>query len=155
MIEIVLCLIGLGIIIALIIIIVQNTKKKWKCIDGKCESDINGEYTSETNCKNNCKEKTTNTILKKESEENNFWACSKDNKCIPSPQGIYTSAQACKSNCKETDTVSTINYYPQSMIPVWRSYPGPIWPHRRPHYWPYPRSHRPHRPRSPGKGRRK
>lgn len=137
MIEILLSIIGIGIFIALIVIIYQNSKKKWKCIEGKCEPDINGEYTSKSNCKNNCKEKSLSTTLENESQENTPWACTNNYKCIQSNQGIYTTEEACRSNCNAPDP--TPNYYPQSMIPFWR-------PYRRPYYWPHRKPHRHHSP---------
>lgn len=132
-------LLSIGILIALIIIIYQNSKKKWKCVEGKCEPDINGEYTSESNCKNNCKEKPSSTTLENELQENIRWACTNDYKCIQSNQGIYATEDACHSKCN-APAPAPIYYYPQSMIPFWR-------PYRRPYYWPHrkPHRHSPHK----------
>jgi len=132
-----LIIIGVAIVSALIVIIYQNSKKKWKCVEGKCEPDINGEYTSESNCKNNCKEKPSSTTLE---NKNIPWACTNEYKCIQSNQGIYTTKEACHSKCNapDPDPVPTY-YYPQSMIPFWR-------PYRRPYYWPHRKPHRHHSP---------
>ena len=71
--------------------------RKWKCVEGRCELDINGKYSSESDCINSCKPK-----------EMNAWACNSDYQCVKSDQG-YTSEELCKKNCNNNV------YYPQSL----------------------------------------
>lgn len=119
-------MVNLAILIVLVILtiltlgvwylVLLQKRKKWKCVEGRCESDINGQYSSESECLNSCKNK---------SEELNAWACNSDFQCVKSNQG-YTSEELCKKNCGNDNT-----YYPQSLyteLPVrWR--PG-LWPGR-------------------------
>jgi len=123
------------VILAVIYLIWREHYKKWKCTEGGCEFDIDGDYTSKSECLNACKQKQE-MMSTMENDELDAWACTvsgNNYQCIRSDEGEYTSQEACQKNCSEPSY-----YYPQTML--YR--PINIWDRpRRPRYW-WPRSGR-------------
>lgn len=111
-------------LIAIIIILLRKNshKTKWKCVEGSCEQDMNGDYISETACKKACQEK-----LKQSKDQAYAWACNSNYQCIPASQG-FTTKELCEQNCQVPD--SNINYYPYL---DYGYYPQSLW--YRPWYW--------------------
>jgi uncharacterized protein YegP (UPF0339 family) len=100
-------------VIGAVIVLVRRTdhgNHRWRCKEGKCEIDINGQYGSKTACQEAC-----NSSL-------NAWACTSDHQCVKSEQG-YTSKQLCEQNCAPPnatvgypDYYPAYPYYPQSLL---------------------------------------
>lgn len=126
------------VILALAYLTWRVTHKKWKCTEGGCETDIDGDYASKSECMEACKQKQAMRamVAAHEDDEPDAWACSvsgNNYQCIRSDEGEYTSQEACQKNCSAPSY-----YYPQTML--YR--PVSLWDHpRRPRYW-WPRSGR-------------
>jgi hypothetical protein len=108
-------------LLAIMFIFYRFLHKKWRCTEGSCEQDIDGDYASKSECLDACKQKQA---MMKE-EENDAWACTNGYQCIKSEQGDYATEEACQKNCQQPTNYYT-QYYPQSLY-----YP------RRPTYWNY------------------
>lgn len=112
-------------------LVYNNDHRRWKCTEGSCEQDIDGDYASKSACLDACKKKQAmmRTMFQdSESKSNdNAWACTSNYECIPSSEGKFVSKNACESTCKQPTTYYYPSYYPQTL----NYYP------RRPYYWNY------------------
>jgi hypothetical protein len=124
-------------------LVYRNVHKRWRCTEGSCEQDIDGDYASKSACLDACKKKQAmmQTMTQAPESDEDAWACTSNYECIPSSKGKFVSKDACESTCKQPTTY----YYPRYYYPQSLYYP------RRPYYWDYGRYR--HRKKRHKKGR--
>ena len=123
----------ISVVIALSLIsytVVKYRNKHWKCIEGKCEKVIIGDYNSIGECQSSCSSPPKQTT----------YSCDTlKNQCVEinGPDGQFNKLFDCQNNCNRPVIYSNPYpyYYPQSLIaPVypryWRRYPRPFFPSR-------------------------
>jgi len=108
-----------GIVVWLVTLARKKGKwNKWNCVEGRCEADINGVYSSRESCQKECLEKTNlMRALAMAEAEDQAWACNSNYQCVQADQG-YTSKALCEQNCNAPVVYyPTYHYYPQSLLP--------------------------------------
>lgn len=122
---VIIIIVSLSALISLGYLLFKITRlKKWKCVEGKCEEDIDGDHELKSDCVQECKQKQS-TIK----QFNMPYSCTNNYKCVPSPEGKFVSKEACQSSCQDSHIYYPNyrpRYYPQSLY---------YYPRRQPYYW--------------------
>ena len=116
-------------LVGLLIVIYVNTG--WRCVEGKCERSLGGQYSSKDKCNGTCDAAQQSQIDMSPSD--NSYVCNSHYQCVEVPgsdTGTYTTAASCSEKCQKPVTTNYNPYY----NPYSSYYPQTL-SYRRPVYW--------------------